>query len=53
MFDAWSQGQYMGRSFGPSHDFPHMELGALQPGEAAEIVLDLSVAARDDRAWEP
>jgi len=41
----WPETAALTSAFGPCYEFPHMDLGAVQAGEAVEIVMDLSVAA--------
>lgn len=41
----WPETAAVTIAFGPDYEFPQMNLGALQVGEAAEIVMDLVVPA--------
>merc|ERR1712083_439579 len=41
----WPETAAISIACGPDYEFPHMDLGALQVGEAAEIVMDLAVPA--------
>jgi hypothetical protein len=41
----WPETAAISIACGPHYDFPHMELGGLQVGEAAEVVMDLAVPA--------
>jgi hypothetical protein len=44
----WPETAAVALACGASYDFAHMDLGALQPGEVAEIVMDLSVPATSE-----